>query len=93
VPEKYQAADLQLRAFYQKMASRGFKAKVEQLEQLRVEFDDAQSTGENQGAMPQQINSKHKYDVGPSNNARSTFKRKNKAVMFREAQGGATFGF
>ena len=53
VPDRYTAADLQLRAFYQKMAHKGFKPKVEQLEQLRVEFDDANSTGENQGALPQ----------------------------------------
>lgn len=70
MPDRYTAADLQLRAFYQKMAHKGFKPKVEQLEQLKVEFDDSNSTGENQGALPQQINSKQKYDSGPSNNAR-----------------------
>ena len=36
VPNKYSDADLQLRAFFQKMAGKGFKAKVEQLEQLKV---------------------------------------------------------
>jgi len=47
VPDRYPAADMQLRAFYQKMAAKGFKPKVEQLEQLKVEFDDANSMGEN----------------------------------------------
>lgn len=73
------------------MASKKFKAKVEQLEQLKVEFDDANSAGENQVALPQQINSKQKYEVGPSNNARQTIKRRNKAINFREA--GPTLGF
>ena len=50
------------------MKHRGLKPKVEQLEQLRVEFDDAKST-ENEGILPQQVNSKSKF-AGPSNNAR-----------------------
>ena len=29
-----------LRAFYQKMKAKGFKSKVEKLDQLKVEFDD-----------------------------------------------------
>ena len=49
IPDRFAAADLQLRAFYQKMSHKGFKAKVEQLEHLRVEFDDAKSMDENEG--------------------------------------------
>lgn len=74
------------------MASKNFKAKVEQLAQLKVEFDDANSAGENQVALPQQINSKQKYEVGPTNNARQTYRRRNKAIQFREG-GGAGLGF
>ena len=84
-------ADLQLRAFYQKMAQKGLKPKVEQLEQLRVEFDDANSTGENAGALPHTINSKQKYDNGPSNNARANLRRKSR--MGRQEITKATFGF
>lgn len=73
------------------MAGKKFKAKVEQLEQLKVQFDDANSA-DNQGALPQQVNSKTKFDVGPSNNPRSNFiKRKNQVQ--KETNGGVTFGF
>ena len=43
------------------MSHKGFKPKVEQLEHLQVEFDDAKSADENEGGpLPQQINSKAK---------------------------------
>ena len=59
------------------MSHKGFKAKVEQLEHLRVEFDDAKSIDENEGGpMPQQISSKQKYNNKFQNNNKYTFKRK-----------------
>ena len=73
------------------MKHMGFKSKVENLEQLTVEFDDAKST-DNQGAMPQQVNSKKKFDIGPTNNARQVYSRRN-PVIKQEAKGGAVFGF
>ena len=73
------------------MKHMGFKSKVESLEQLTVEFDDAKST-DNQGALPQQVNSKKKFDIGPTNNARQVYSRRN-PVIKQEAKGGTTFGF
>ena len=72
------------------MKHMGFKSKVETLEQLTVEFDDAKST-DNQGALPQQVNSKKKFDIGPTNNARQVYSRRN--VIKQEPKGGAVFGF
>ena len=75
------------------MKSRGLKSKVENLEQLKVEFDD---TNNSDNTIPVIINSKSKY-AGPSNNNSSvqTFKRKTKkAYRFRESGGEQpSFGF
>jgi hypothetical protein len=51
---------MQLRAFFQKMNSMNFKPKVNQLEQLRIDFDEG---------LPNMIRSKKDY-VGPTNNKR-----------------------
>ena len=59
-PQSYDQLDLQLRAFYKSMACKGFKPKVEQLEQVKITFDDANSM-ESQGPMPNALNSKDKY--------------------------------
>ena len=92
--ERYSATDLQLRAFYQKMDSKGFIPKVKQLEELKVTFDDA---GEPDGVLPQTINSKTKTYIGPSNNRDrdgvSKFNRKLIEAKRNNGRKGATFGF
>ena len=55
VPEKYDNADLQMRAFYQKMKTKGFKSKVEKLEQLKIELDDT-GNSENTVGLTNQTN-------------------------------------
>lgn len=47
------------------MAGRNFKPKVTQLEELKVAFDDA---ADPDGVLPQNVNSKNKTYVGPTNN-------------------------
>ena len=42
--------------------------KVKQLEQLRVEFDDDARTSEIQGALPRQVNSRKKFQIGQIKN-------------------------
>ena len=66
-PKDYDAYDLQLRAFFQKMEKMNFQPKVKQLEQLKIEFDDYEASGVGL-QLPKTINSKKKFDVGPSNN-------------------------
>ena len=41
-----------------------------------MEFDDANSHEDGQANLPQVINSKKKFDIGPTNNARITYQRK-----------------
>ena len=72
------------------MASKDFVPKVRQLEQIKVEFDDANAI-EGAGALPISVQSAKKFDVGPTNNSRM-FQRK------RGAKGAAPrktakFGF
>jgi hypothetical protein len=71
-PKDYDAYDLQLRAFFQKMEKMNFQPKVKQLEQLKIEFDDYEASGVGL-QLPKVINSKKKFDVGPSNNQRQKF--------------------
>jgi hypothetical protein len=48
------------------MVGLNLQPKVKQLEQLKIDFDDI---GEN-GVLPKVINSKKKFDNGPTNNKR-----------------------
>lgn len=54
------------------MAKMNFQPKVKQLEQLKIEFDDYEASGVGI-QLPKVINSKKKFDVGPSNNQRQKF--------------------
>ena len=76
------------------MAQKNLMPKVKQLEQLRVEFDDANSA-ENQGALPQQVNSRKKFDIGPTNNVRQTVKRKgqSQSLIGQSVITSGIFGF
>ena len=56
------------------MLSKNFIPKVGLLEHLNVEFDDVNAL-EGQGSMPIVVNSSRKFDVGPTNNARSKKKK------------------
>ena len=67
------------------MGSRDFVPKVKQLEQLKVEFDDANAI-EGSGALPINVQSAKQFDVGPTNNSR-TFKRKKGAIQKKLSYG------
>jgi len=49
------------------MEKMNFQPKVKQLEQLKLAFDEFEPSGGGL-QLPKVINSKTKYDVGPSNN-------------------------
>ena len=49
------------------MEKMNFQPKVKQLEQLKIEFDDMEASGVGL-QLPKVINSKEKYNFGPSNN-------------------------
>ena len=65
---------------------------MQSLEQLKVEFDDEGNGGE-KASLPQGVNSKQKFDYGPSNNSRGQSIKRRKAYNYREAGGGAQLGF
>ena len=50
IPDRYEQFDLKLRAFYQKMKSKGFVPKVKMLEDVKIEFDD--STTKSKSKLP-----------------------------------------
>ena len=62
-PKDFDAFDLQLQTFYSKMQEMNLQPKVKLLEQLKVEFDE-------DPVLPKVINSKRKFDYGPTNNNR-----------------------
>ena len=66
-----------MRAFYQKMKTKGFKSKVEKLEQLKIELDDT-GNSENTVGLTNQTN----YNTSSK---KQTFKRKRKAFGFVES--------
>lgn len=82
---------MQMRAFYQKMKAMNFQPKVKQLEELKVAFDDANNPD---GALPQNVNSKSKSHMGPTNNQTDRFQNFSRKLKEAKAQGkGAAFGF
>jgi len=67
------------------MAALNLQPKVKQLEQLKINFDDGDTF------LPKVINSKKKFDTGPTNNKR-LFWQQRKAFGFVPAHSSQTSG-
>ena len=53
-----------LKVFFNHVKQLDLKPKVEQLAQLKMSFDESEN-------LPCQVNSKRKFDIGPTNNTRA----------------------